>query len=328
MPNARTMNMLFLTLGTATLLAGCSMLAPTEIKNTMTNDNASIREPLVDVDTPERNPSDTPPWARVAVPKWVKPFQGVNGAPEKFRSKKGYYGGPCAGIDRYQANHFVWYTPETATFLYTDYTPTQVNYKPGTLPGYEAVAKKYTAGCKTETEKALALLKRAMPEACRHPGMPPLGPPTRADRNLDDEALLASGSGWCNEQARVFIRLCQVSGIQARMIHLYGQNHTIAEFHADGQWAQADASNLFVAADKTGRLLSAAECHDGGVNQRYYAEALVKRTRELCSWSFTELGFADEASAQKWRDAAAQMQVDERATRLINFGVMACPLPR
>ena len=257
----------------------------------------------------------------------MKPFQGVNGAPERFRPKKGYFGGPCAGIDRYQANHFVWHTPETAAFLYTDYTPVKVSYRSGTLPGYEALVRKYTVGCKTETDQALALLTRAMPEACRHPGMPPLAPPTRADRNFDDEALLASGSGWCNEQARVFIRLCQVSGMQARMIHLYGQNHTIAEFHADGHWVQTDASNQFVAADKTGRFLSAAECHDGGVNQRYYAEAAGKRLRELRGWSFDALGFQDEPAAQRWRDATSKLQVDELAARPITFGVMNCPLP-
>jgi hypothetical protein len=44
------------------------------------------------------------------------------------------------------------------------------------------------------------------------------------NRNLDDEALLASGCGWRNEQARVFIRLCQVNGIPARMLHPGGDS--------------------------------------------------------------------------------------------------------
>ncbi len=327
MPNLRAINRLYLPLGAAVMLAGCRVMHNEDKMESTAAVSATHVTQLLDLDTPERNPSNCPAWARVEVPRWVKPYQGVNGAPERFRSKKGYYGGPCEGIDRYQANHFVWYTPETAAFLYKEYTPVEVDYRKGTLPGYEALAAKHTAACKTETEKGLALLTRAMPEACRHPGMPPLGPATPPNRNLDDEALLASGCGWCNEQARVFIRLCQVSGLQARMIHLFGQNHTITEFHADGQWVQADASNFFAAAGKDGRLLSAAECHDGGVNQRHYAEAKVKRMRELCSWTFAALGFPDEASAQSWRDAISKLQVDELAVRPINFGVMNCPLP-
>ena len=283
--------------------------------------------PFLDLDAPERNPPSTPPWARETVPGWLAPYQGVNGAPERFASKKGYYGGPCEGIDRYQANAFIWYTPATASYLYTDYTPVPVDYRPGTLPGYEALAARFTKPGDSETERAQALLTRAMPEACRHPGMPPLAPPTRADRNLDDEALLASRCGWCNEQARVFIRLCQVSGLQGRLIHLYGQNHTIAEFYADGAWALADASSLFVAAGPDGRLLSAAACHDGAANQRCYAEAKVRRMREMCGWSREALGFADDDAAQRWRDNAARLEVDELATREIHFGVMNTPLP-
>jgi len=114
----------------------------------------------------------------------------------------------------------------------------------------------------------MALLTRAMPALLRHPGIPPLGRPVPPDRNLDDEALLESGSGWCNEQARVFIRLCQVMGIPARMIHLFGQNHTIAEFYAEDRWIMADTSYFFAVPGKDGTWLSAAACHDRGEGQR------------------------------------------------------------
>ena len=276
------------------------------------------------------DPPTCPAWARVAVPEWVRPFQGPAGAPEAFRAKSGFYASGVAGIDRYQANNFIWYRPETAEFLYKGYTPLEAGYRKGLLPGYEAVVSRYTAGCATDTEKALALLTRAIPDVSRHPTMPPLAPrdpPTRADRNLDDEALLASGRGWCNEQARVFIRLCQVSGIPARMIHLWGQNHTIAEFYADGRWVMADATNLFVGRDPDGKLLSAAECHDGGVGQHHYAESKVRQMREMAGWPRERLGFPDEASASRWRVEAVKLQVDELAARPIRFGVINYPLP-
>lgn len=68
-----------------------------------------------DLSLPEYDPPTCPEWARVPVPEWVKPFQGKNGMPEPWHSKRGSMcGGAVAGIDRYQANLFVVYRPETA----------------------------------------------------------------------------------------------------------------------------------------------------------------------------------------------------------------------
>jgi hypothetical protein len=281
----------------------------------------------LDLNDPELNPTNCPAWAKEAKPDWVKPFMGFSGTPVSWRPGKKIFGSATQGIDRYQANQFVFYRPETADYLYKDYTPLQVNYKAGTLPAYEKVAAAYTAGCKTETEKAVALLTKAMPAVFRHPGMPPLGPAVKPSRNLGDEALLVTGCGWCNEQARVFIRLCQVLGIQARMIHLFGQNHTVAEFYADGRWALADASNFFVSPGQDGKLLSAAQCHDRGDGQRAYAEAKQKRMRELAAMTDEQLGFKDPAAAVKFREQGNSPMVEELAVRTVGFGVMNCPMP-
>ena len=320
---------------TAVMVAGCGLCHGRELEDgskKMTSqsnwsDTNASEQLKLDLNAPERNPPDCPDWAHVETPEWVKPFMGINGAPEAYRPKKGLYSSGTAGIDRYQANQFIWYRPETAEYLYSEYTPLEVGYKKGTLPGYEALAAKYTAGLKTDTEKGVSLLMNALFTSCRHPTMPPLGESVPPDRNLGDEDLLASGTGWCNEQARVFIRLCQVSGMQARMIHLFGQNHTVAEFHADGKWAVVDATNLSVAKGDDGKLLSAAECHDGGAGQRRYAEAKVARMRELMALPADALGFPDEASAAKWREGAAKLEVEELAVRPVYFGVINNPLP-
>jgi hypothetical protein len=247
---------LFLTLATITIAAGAFSQNSTRA--------------LVDLSAPQFTPPDLPSWVFVPVPDWVKPFQGVNGAPERYHPGKiGYYSEGTTGIDRYQANHFVWYLPETADFLYKEYTPVPLVYTPGTLPTYEVAAARYTKDCKTDTERGVALLLKGLPDIMRHPTVPPLVPFVRADRNFTDEQLLESRSGWCSEQARVFIRLCQVSGIQARMIHLFGQHHTTAEFYADGGWAFADVSYLFVAPGSDGKMISVAKCHDRAAGQRY-----------------------------------------------------------
>ena len=289
--------------------------------------------PPFDLTGPDFNPPDCPAWAKETLPGWLAPFVGKNGLPAQWRPRN-MLGASVRGIDRYQANQFVYFQPETAAYLYRDYTPLTVKYKTGTLPNYEKLAAQYTAGLKSDTAKAVALLL-AMPKFFRHPGMPPLGASARPDRNLEDEPLLASGSGWCNEQARVFIRLCQVSGIPARMVHLFGQNHTVAEFHAEGRWAVADTSNFFVVPDPASggnvtelRLLSAAQCHDRGPGQRAYATARQRRGKEMLAMSDAELGFKNPAQAAKWRAAEAKFSVEELAQREVGFGVINGPLPR
>lgn len=289
--------------------------------------------PPFDLTGPDFNPPDCPAWAKETLPGWLAPHVGKNGLPAQWRPRN-MLGSSVRGIDRYQANQFVYFRAETAAFLDRDYTPLTVKHQAGTLPNYEKLAAHYTAGAKTDTAKAVALLL-AMPKFFRHPGMPPLGAPARPDRNLEDEPLLASGSGWCNEQARVFIRLCQVSGIPARMVHLFGQNHTVAEFFAGGRWALADTSNFFVVSDPAAganvsglRLLSAAQCHDRGPGQRAYAEARQRRGKEMLALSDAELGFKTPAQAAKWREAEAKLSVEELAQREIGFGVINCPLAR
>jgi transglutaminase-like putative cysteine protease len=163
---------------------------------------------------------DCPAWAQETVPERVRPYLGRFGLPEPYPQQKTPLGGDTAGVDLWQANHFVGYHKETAEYLYKTYSPTAIAYRKGSLPGYERLVAQYTAGCKSDREKALALLKRAMPKAILHPSIPPYGPMCPPDRAAGDEELLKSGQGWCNEQARVFVRLCQVAGIPARMIFL------------------------------------------------------------------------------------------------------------
>ena len=307
-------------------VSGVSAAAPGAV-------SSSSPPPLFDLTGPEFNPPDCPAWAKETLPGWLAPHVGRNGLPTQWRPRN-MLGASVRGIDRYQANQFVYFRAETAAYLDKEYTPLTVNYQTGTLPNYEKLAAQFTKGVKNDTAKAVALLL-AMPKFFRHPGMPPLGAPARPDRNLEDEPLLASGSGWCNEQARVFIRLCQVSGIPARMVHLFGQNHTVAEFHADGRWALADTSNFFVVpnpaagTNSTGpRLLSAAQCHDRGPGQRAYAEARQRRGQEMLALSDAELGFTTAAPAVKWRAAESKLSVDELAKREVGFGVINVPLPR
>jgi transglutaminase-like putative cysteine protease len=58
--------------------------------------------------------------------------------------------------------------------------------------------------------------------------------------------LIASGLGWCNEQCRVFIALCEVMEIPARLCFLFHANgrtgHTATEVLDRDHWRVCDVT--------------------------------------------------------------------------------------
>lgn len=313
----------------ACALAASGGLAQQEGKALNQSTNASNAPELIwNLDDPQFNPSSCPDWARVQTPDWLDPYRGKNGTPEPYRSMQNPLGSASAGIDRYQGNQFVNYRPETAAYLYSEYTPTEAHYKAGSLPSYEALVAKYTNEGMSETEQMLALLTGAIPAEFPHSHMPPRGKKVPPNRNLMDEELLATGSGWCNEQARVLVRLCQVAGMQGRIIHLFGQSHTVAEIFADGRWVFVDATNIFVARGSDGQLLSASAVHDGGEGQRAYAEAKKQRLMQMHDMPAAELGVTSEEEMAKHQASWQAFDVEKIASSdELSFGVINYPLP-
>jgi hypothetical protein len=286
-----------------------------------------------------------PAWAKDSLAPELQPYVGKFGLPDPFRQRQGPLGKGVAGIDRWQANRFIVYRPETARFLDSQYTPVRVDYKRGSLPSYEKLVDEYTRGRTTDCDKALALLTRAMAERFPHPTMPPLGPPCRADRALLDEDLLKSGCGFCNEQARVYVRLCQVAGIPARMVYLFYSDkrtgHTIAEIYLDGHWAMADASWFCVFPGADGRWMSAAECHEEGPNRLRVGEAYVARMKQIIALDDERLVGRHvlpegDSAARRQKVAAEAAKVRtglrEKTARFLGdqlwkFGILNYPLP-
>jgi len=288
----------------------------------------------------------TPEWVKEDLPEWVLPYVGKFGLSEAWQQRvKSVLGGGVAGIDRWQANHFIVYRKETAEYLYGAYTPPEAGYKKGTLPAYEKLAAKYTEGLTSDSEKAVALLTKALPREFMHPTVPPLGPGCRANRNLEDGPLLQSGTGFCNEQARVFVRLCQVLGIRARIVYLfYSDNrtgHTIAEFCSDGRWAMADVSWFCVFPAEDGHLMSAAECHEAGPNREPVGRTYFARMQEIIALPDEALvgkryaHIEDEAERAKQiaaraiavREGLAKKTAKFLGDHLGEFGLINYPLP-
>jgi len=284
-----------------------------------------------DLNHPDYNPPDCPAWAKESLPAHILPFRGRNGLPSPFRERDEPLAMNVRGIDRYHANQFINYRPETASYIYGEYTPLRVDYRKGTLPSFEALAREASSGCRTDTERVVAFLSRAVPRV-KHPSGPPCGPMVASDRNLDDESLLRSGLGWCNEQARVFVRLCQVSGIPARIVQLFYADgltgHCIAECYADGRWAMADGTFFCVFPGADGKLLSAAQCHDRAEGQKRCGMAYHKRFQELLKLSDAELNPHDAKAAAGWRKTHAVLTAEDYARKHNCFAVINYPLPR
>ena len=283
-----------------------------------------------DLNHPDYNPPDCPAWAKETLPPHIQPFRGRNGMPSPYRERDFPLAMTVRGIDRYHANQFITYRPETAEFLYSQYTPLAVDYPKGLLPAFEALAAEVTAGCRTDEEKVLALLKKGAARV-KHPCGPPCGGRVAPDRNMPDEALLKSGVGWCNEQARVFIRLCQVSGFPARIVHTHyadgKSGHCITEVYVGGRWAMADASWFCVCPGSDGRWLSAVECHDRGAGQRSCGVAYFNRMQELLKMTDRELGLGDMLDPVAWRREVAAQTADFWAKRMSIFSIINYPLP-
>jgi len=146
---------------------------------------------------------------------------------------------PVRGIDRVQAQSMIRLCPETESLLYGTFSPTQIRYRRGTRPKLEAIAYSFTGGSPDRAKMAMDWVSRHVIHAHF------LGP-LAADRAMTEEQLIESRAGWCNEQVRVFIALCEVLEIPGRLVFLFHKSartaHTAAEIFLNGKWAFHDVT--------------------------------------------------------------------------------------
>ena len=143
------------------------------------------------------------------------------------------------GIDREQSQGAVRVCPETETELYEGgYSPTRIRYRRGSRPVLESVVSEFAPGGPFDLAQA------AMDWVYRNVAHPHQAGPLLPDRAMTEEQIIASRVGWCNEQARVFIALCEIMSIPARLCFLFHANgrasHTAAEAYIHERWAFFD----------------------------------------------------------------------------------------
>jgi len=123
---------------------------------------------------------------------------------------------------------------KSVDYLYSDFTPMQMQYEPGSRPMLEAIVAEHVKDDMPDRRKALALMRRVRDNrdhGLARPGLFVGG---------DEEEMLKRGALRCNEVARLFACLCQIAGIPARLHCSHISGHMMNEVFTDGKWGWID----------------------------------------------------------------------------------------
>ncbi|MCL4545163.1 MAG: hypothetical protein M1118_11300 [Chloroflexi bacterium] len=143
-------------------------------------------------------------------------------------------------VDRVLLEEMVLLCTATAPALYIASTPTELRYRPGGRPALEQIVADLRARAPAEEELVAAV-------TCFCAGLA-----ERVPEGLDalrlggtEEEIIARGSDWCTDLARVACALCQVAGLPARLVSLADtaraySGHDIIEVYRDGAWGAVD----------------------------------------------------------------------------------------
>jgi hypothetical protein len=200
---------------------------------------------------------------------------------------------PVEGIDREQAQALIRFAPETEALLYgPDYTPRRIEYHIGTRPIIEKIADCFTIRSADDWfEQAMNWVAAQVV----HPHL--VGDASKAG-GQSEEAIIESEVGWCNEQARVFLALCEVSGFPARLCFLFHENgrcsHVATEVYREERWAFYDPTFGVCVRLPDGRLAETRDLSEPfretahaayrSALERYYTDSIIELPDDD-SWS-------------------------------------------
>ncbi|MBN2291008.1 MAG: hypothetical protein JXM70_01205 [Pirellulales bacterium] len=128
--------------------------------------------------------------------------------------------------------------PQTVDYLYDKFTSLEVRYRRGLRPKLERVVDRLTAECKTQTDKALVLM-RFCRDLYKKKSWHKKG---FADYVYGgtEERMIEKGEQLCECLGRLYVALCEVAGIPGRIVMHDIGGHITAEVHVDGGWAYID----------------------------------------------------------------------------------------
>ena len=142
---------------------------------------------------------------------------------------------PCS-VEGVWTRQMIRLCPETVAYLYAEYTPTELRYERGSRQELEQYVQAATAGCRTDEDKIAGIVRFCAKLQ------------ERATDDLDkmrfggmEEEIIARGSDWCPEIARVGCVLFQIAGLPARLVMLLNlaqaySGHVLTEVYRRGAW--------------------------------------------------------------------------------------------
>lgn len=157
-------------------------------------------------------------------------------------------------VDRVLAENMVRLCAETVEFLYIGYSPALATYEKGARPKLECFAADAGACHGTRKERIGRIAKFCHDLGARAPD--------ELDKMLfggTEEEIIARGSDWCTDVARVACALSQVSGVPARLVWLFNlsqaySGHAIIEAFIEGVWGAVDPLNDILYRHADGRM--------------------------------------------------------------------------
>ena len=187
----------------------------------------------------------------------------------------------AGSVDRELTARMIRLCPQTAVYLYDEYTPVVSRYRAGARPELERCVREATAGGRSSEERieGIAGFTAALAERVDDEGLDATILGGTAER------IVERGSDWCTDVARVACVLCQVAGIPARMVYLFDtaqaySAHVIIEAHRRGTWGAVDSSTDVVYRHRGGAPASTWELtNDLGLVESHYRDESTLYTR-------------------------------------------------
>jgi hypothetical protein len=192
---------------------------------------------------------------------------------------------PVAGIDLEQSLNYLDMDVVGESFVYDHYTSRHLFHVPGARPALDRAAALAVADAADPMTKAQRLAQWVA-DNVKWAGFHEMDKGLRLADNLKptEEALLAYGYGWCNEQARLFCFLAQTQGLPARIVFACNKTkhygHCISEVLLDQDWMAVDQSMGFCFAIQGAPIRAARIIHDQTV-RAHFTPIYTKMCRDL-----------------------------------------------
>ncbi len=238
------------------------------------------QEAMVKQNMPQMKPASCP------VTVDLKKYQGGNAWPDPH-DRAIYHANACllpyhrGTVDYMFHDEMIALLPETENYLYGAEASQCPNYRAGSRPFLEQVAEETTLGCKTDREKALALINLVA-----HPQQSPYRGTSMIWQHFlggTEEEVLKKSWHMCNEISRTLAFLCQICGMPARPLFVFtdpiyfAHGHSQTEIFFDGKWNLVEQNHGLLYPRKDGYFASTAELRDdpGIINDRADAGGML-----------------------------------------------------